>query len=152
MKPLIVLLSSFTISLFVIKVITKEFNFILSARIAMALMLIFTAIGHFAFTKGMSMMIPSFIPFKKSVVILTGIIEILLALGFLIPGFKEISGWAFIIFLLLVLPANIYASMNNVNFQTATLDGKGLSYLWFRIPLQMFFILWTYLSTVKNSL
>ena len=149
MKPLIVLLLSFTTSVFVIKIIKKEYDFALSARIAMSIMLVFTAIGHFAFTKGMSIMIPKFIPFKENFVYLTGIFEILLAIGLLIPNLKVISGWTLIVFLLLMLPANIYASMNNVNYQKGTFDGNGLIYLWFRIPLQIFFIVWTYISTIK---
>ncbi|WP_333908114.1 DoxX family protein [Tenacibaculum soleae] len=112
-------------------------------------MLIFTAIGHFAFTKGMTMMIPDFIPFKENVVYLTEIFEILLAIGLLIPKLKDISGWALIIFLLLMLPANIYASINNVNYQKGTLDGNGLTYLWFRIPLQILFIIWTYICSIR---
>ena len=149
MKPLIVLLLSFTISLFILKIIKKEYDFALSARIAMSIMLVFTAVGHFAFTKGMSMMIPKFIPFKESFVYLTGMFEILLAIGLLITKFKTISGYALIIFLLLMLPANIYASVNNVNLQKGTLDGNGMMYLWFRIPLQILFIIWTYISTIR---
>ena len=149
MKPLIVLLLSFTISIFVFKIIKKEYNIALSAKIAMTIMLIFTAIGHFAFTKGMSMMIPKFIPFKENLVYLTGIFEILLALGLIIPKLKIVSGWALIIFLLLMLPANIYASINNVNYQKGTFDGNGITYLWFRIPLQFFFIVWTYICTIR---
>ena len=152
MKPLIVLLLSFTISLFILKIIKKEYDFALSARIAMSIMLVFTAVGHFAFTKGMSMMIPKFIPFKESFVYLTGMFEILLAIGLLITKFKTISGYALIIFLLLMLPANIYASVNNVNLQKGTLDGNGTRYLWFRIPLQILFIIWTYISTIRIQL
>ena len=149
MKPLIVLLLSFTISIFVIKIFKKEYNFALSARVAMAIMLAFTAIGHFAFTEGMSMMIPKLIPFKESFVYITGIFEILLAIGLLIPKFQTVSGWLLIVFLLLMLPANIYASVNNVNYQKGTFDGNGLIYLWFRIPLQILFIVWTYISAIK---
>ena len=149
MKPLLVLLSSFAIVVFVVKIIKKEYDFALSARIAMSIMLCFTAIGHFAFTKGMSMMIPSFIPFKTSLVYLTGVFEMLLAIGLLIPKLKVISGWTLIIFLLLMLPANIYASMHNINYQKGTLDGNGLAYLWFRIPLQFLFIVWAYISTIR---
>ena len=150
MKPLIVLLLSFAISLFVIRIIKREYNFSLSARIAMSIMLLFTAIGHFAFTKGMSMMIPKFIPLKEIFVYLTGVFEIILALGLLIPKLKNISGWVLIIFLLLMLPANIYASINNVNYQKGTFDGKGLAYLWFRIPLQILFIIWAYICSIRT--
>lgn len=149
MKPLIILLSSFLISLIVIKITNKEYDFTLSGRIAMSIMLLFTAIGHFAFTKGMSMMIPKFIPYKEIFVHLTGIFEILLAISLLIPRLKYISGWTLIIFLLLMLPANIYASINNINYQKGTLNGNGLAYLWFRIPLQFLFITWAYFSAIR---
>ncbi|MEY8780186.1 DoxX family protein [Allomuricauda sp. XS_ASV26] len=149
MKPLIVLLFSFTISLLIIKITNRTYDFKLSGRIAMSIMLVFTAIGHFAFTKGMSMMIPKFIPYKETFVHLTGIFEIILAIGLLVPRVKHISGWALIIFLILMLPANIVAALNKVDYQNATLDGNGLSYLWFRIPLQLLFIIWTYMSTIK---
>jgi uncharacterized membrane protein len=149
MKPLIVLLLSFTIAIFVIKAVKKEYDLALSARIAMSIMLVFTAIGHFVFTKGMSMMIPKFIPFKEIFIYLTGIFEILLAVGLLIPKLKVITGWTLIVFLLLMLPANIYASMNNVNLQKGTFDGNGMMYLWFRIPLQLLFIIWTYIITIR---
>ncbi|WP_317197662.1 DoxX family protein [Neotamlana laminarinivorans] len=121
----------------------------MSGRLAMAIMLVFTAIGHFAFTKGMSMMIPKVIPFKSSFVYLTGIFEILLAIGLLIPKLKTISGWTLIIFLLLLLPANVYAAINHVNYQNGTFNGNGLVYLWFRIPLQILFIIWTYASSIR---
>lgn len=149
MKPLIILLSSFLISLIIIKITNKEYDFALSGRIAISIMLLFTAIGHFAFSKGMSMMIPNFIPYKKTFVHLTGIFEILLAIGLLIPRLKYISGWILIIFLLLMLPANIYASIHKINYQKGTFNGNGLAYLWFRIPLQFLFIIWTYFSATR---
>ena len=76
MKPLIILLSSFVISLFFIKIINNKYDFALSSRIAMSIMLVFTATGHFIFTKGMTLMIPSFIPYKETFVHLTGLFEI----------------------------------------------------------------------------
>ncbi|MBT9190441.1 DoxX family protein [Zobellia russellii] len=149
MKPLIVLVISFSISILLIKMVQKEYDFALSARIAMSVMLMFTAMGHFLFTKGMTMMIPKFVPFKEVFVYLTGIFEILLAVGLLIPKLKTTSGWALIIFLLFMLPANVYASIYNVNYQKGTFDGNGLAYLWFRIPLQILFVVWTYLSSIR---
>ena len=151
MKPLIVLLLSFALGTFIIRVIKKEYDFTLSARIAMSVMLVFTAIGHFIFTDGMTMMIPTFIPFKKAIVYLSGIFEILVASGLLILRFQKLSGWAMVAFLLLMLPANVYASMNNINYQQGSFDGHGMTYLWFRIPLQVLFIFWVYISALKKS-
>lgn len=150
MKPLIVLLTVFLISIFIIKLITKKYDFYLSARIGMCAMLLFTAIGHFAFTKGMAMMIPPIIPFKTEIIYVTGCLEVILGICLLIPRLSVYSGWVLIVFFILLLPANIYASIKHVDYQKASFDGNDLSYLWFRIPLQSLFIVWTYFSTVKR--
>ncbi|WP_268849366.1 DoxX family protein [Flavobacterium aestivum] len=150
MKPLIILLSVFAISLLVTKIFLDNYEFALSGRIAMSVMLVFTAIAHFAFTKGMTMMIPDFIPYKTETVYLTGIIEIAAAIGLFISSFRVITAWLLIVFFILLLPANIYAAIKHIDYQKGTFNGNGLAYLWFRIPLQILFIFWTYLSTIKG--
>jgi uncharacterized membrane protein len=149
MEPLIVLLIVFALSVVVVKLTTHKNDISLSARIAMSAMLLFTAMGHFIFTKGMTMMIPDFIPFKTGMVYLTGVIEIIAAIGLLIPGVRVLTAWLLILFFLLLLPANIKASIEQVNIEKGTFDGSGLNYLWFRIPLQIFFIVWTYISSIR---
>lgn len=149
MKPLFVLLGSFVIVLIMTKLCIKTFDYRLSGRIAMAVMLVFTAIGHFAFTKGMTMMLPEFIPFKTEVIYLSGITEIIAAIGLLIPATRVWTGWALIIFFILLLPGNIKAAIDHLDYQKGTYDGYGPAYLWFRIPLQLLFIVWTYISTIK---
>jgi uncharacterized membrane protein len=149
MKPLIVLLVSFVIALIVTRLIVGDFNVALSGRIAMASMLAFTAIGHFAFTKGMVMMIPDFIPFKKALVYFTGVIEILAAAGLLIYSYQVLTAWLLIVFFIVLLPANINAAIRHIDYQKGTLTGSGLTYLWFRVPLQILFILWTYFSAIR---
>jgi len=116
----------------------------------MCAMLCFTAFGHFAFTNGKSMMIPDFIPFKTEVIYLTGVLEIVLGVWFLLPGCREYVGWILIFFFILMLPANNKASIDKLDCQKGTFDNNGLVYLWFRVPLQLFFIAWTYLSSIKN--
>ena len=149
MKPLIVLLCVFAISLLAFKIFKGSFEYATSGRIAMSLMLLFTAIGHFAFTKGMSMMLPAFMPYKTVIIYLTGIIEIVAAIGLFIPSTRVLTGWLLIIFLILILPPNIYAAINQIDYQKGTFDGNGLIYLWFRVPLQLLFIIWTYFVTIK---
>ncbi len=149
MKPLFVLIISFTISLIVMKLVFKTFNAALAGRIAMSIMLVFTSIAHFAFTKGMEMMIPDFVPFKKMTVYLTGIIEVCAAVGLLIPGSRVLTAWLLILFFVLLLPANINAAVKHIDYQKGTNDGAGLTYLWFRVPLQILFILWTYFCAIK---
>jgi len=150
MKPLLVLLGTFILALFVIKLTKDRLDFSMAGRIAMAAMLLFTAIGHFAFVDGMTQMIPNFIPAKKEMVLLTGVMEIVFAVGLLLPNYKIKTGWVLILFFLLILPANIKASLENINYQTGVQDGPGLTYLLFRIPLQILFIAWVYFSTLKK--
>ncbi len=138
MKPLIVLLAVFAVSVFAIKFITHSYDLPFAGRIAMCAMLIFSAVGHFAFTKGMALMVPEFIPFKTELVYLTGVFEIALGIGLLFPGTRIYAAWITIIFFLLILPANIKAAMKNLDIQKGTFDGPGLDYLWFRVPLQLF--------------
>lgn len=149
MSPLGVLLGAFLVSLLLIELLTKAVNYPLSGRIAMAVMLVFTAIGHFAFTKGMTMMVPNFVPFKTEVIYLTGVVEIMAAVGLLIPRLRVWTGWALILFFILLLPGNIKAAVDHIDYQKGTFDGAGPAYLWFRIPLQLLFIVWTYLSAIK---
>ncbi|MCD8739925.1 hypothetical protein LT679_04875 [Mucilaginibacter roseus] len=150
MKPLFILLAVFAISCIVYKITSADFNINLSGTIALSIMLLFTAGGHFAFTKGMVMMIPSFIPLRRELVYATGILEIVFAIALLIPSWRTPAAWLLIFFLILILPSNIYAAINKVDYQKATFNGNGLNYLWFRIPLQILFIWWTYFFAISK--
>lgn len=150
MKPLLVLLGAFAISLSITKITRGVYNVPLAGRIAMSVMLVFTAVAHFAFTEGMAMMLPAAIPAKTTIVYLTGVIEILAAVGLLIPATRTLTGLLLILFFILVLPANVYAAIQHVDYQEGTYDGNGPLYLWFRVPLQIFFIGWTYWVAVKR--
>jgi uncharacterized membrane protein len=149
MKPLLVLLIVFAISLIVLKLTTHKFQLPLSARIAMSAMLLFTAVGHFVFTKGMTMIIPDFIPFKTELVYLTGIIEIIAAMGLLVPGLRALTGCLLIVFFILILPSNIRATIKHIDIEKGTFNGSSVNYLWFRIPMQVLLIIWTYISSIK---
>ncbi|WDF62534.1 DoxX family protein [Flavobacterium sp. KACC 22763] len=147
METLIVLFGVFIAILLIIWLTTKRFELAFAGRVAMASMLTFTAVGHFVFAKGMAMMI-SFLPWANAIVFVTGIIELIAAIGLLLPKTKILTGKLLILFFILLLPANIYAASHNINLQTADYTGKGLSYLWIRIPMQLLFIAWVYFSSL----
>jgi len=142
MKPLVVLLFSFIIAFFITHWIQGGWDYIFPGNLAMAIMLLFTALGHFKFSEGMSMMVPEFIPAKKQLIYLTGFMEVAFAIGLCIPDARRLAADLLILFFLLVLPANINAAQKSVDYQNATYQGRGVGYLWLRIPMQVFFILW----------
>lgn len=150
MKPLFVLIIAFTLSLIFTKITTSHFDFLFAGRLALSIMLVFTSIGHFKFTDGMMKMLPDFIPAKKMIVYITGFLEIMAAVGIFIPSLRYATGILLILFLVLILPSNIYAAKRKLNYETGDYTGKGLSYLWFRIPFQIVLILWTYYFVVKS--
>jgi len=99
MKPLIVLISVFLISL-VITALLSEMNLVLSGKIALSVMLLFTSIGHFKFTNGMMKMLPEGMPAKKEMIWITGIIEMLAAIGIIVSSTARTTalgstGWGF---------------------------------------------------------
>ena len=151
MKPLFVLLGAFLLALLTIKLVQGTFGFHLAGRISMAIMLLFTAMGHFKLTSGMAGMIPEFFPFRNTIVILSGLLEILLAIMILIPRFQVAGGWLLLAFLLMALPFNIFAALHHIDYQQAGNRGPGPAYLWFRIPLQIFFLLWVYVSCIARA-
>jgi uncharacterized membrane protein len=149
MKPLVVLIIAFALSLLSIYLISGLWNYELAGRIAMSAMLLFTAIGHFAFTKGMAMMVPDVVPYKREIIYITGVFEIIAAIGLLIPSVQVWSAVTLIVFFILMLPGNIKASLQHMDYQKGNLDGPGPAYLWFRIPLQVLFIAWTYACAIR---
>lgn len=94
----------------------------------------------------MAMMIPGFIPYKKLLVYFTGLIEDSAAAGLLIHSLQHVTSILLIIYFVLILPANINAAMNHIDLEKASDKGPGIKYLWFRVPLQIVFIAWTYFS------
>ncbi|MES2378010.1 MAG: hypothetical protein V4553_15590 [Bacteroidota bacterium] len=150
MKPLIILIATFALSCLVFYAMQQDANFILSGRIAMAFMLAFTSVAHFAFFNGMLMTIPSCVPFKSFMVYFTAILEIAAGIGLLFISIHYTVAIGLIIFFVLLIPSNIYAAQNKINLEKADYSGKGLSYLWFRIPLQLFFVAWVWYFAVLN--
>ncbi len=152
MKPFILLIVVFGIATGFFKISSGSWHFVFGGNLAMFFMLCLTGIAHFKFTEGMTLMIPGIIPFKRELVYFTGIAEIVLGLGLLIPQFRYAAGIALVLLFLIMLPANISAAINHINYEKAGYDGHGPSYLWFRIPLQLFFIAWVLYFSVQNDL
>jgi uncharacterized membrane protein len=117
------------------------------ARVGLSLFFIFTSIGHFIRTEPMAAMIPPAVPYRIALIYLTGIFELLAAIGVWVPGLTRLTGLFIILMLIGLLPANIYSAINRVDFGG---HGAGPMYLLVRIPFQLFAIWWTYFATKQS--
>lgn len=120
----------------------------LRGRIALAVLFVFTGTAHFYRTPEMMNMLPDFVRYKEEIIYITGVFEILGAIGLLIPRLKRIAGICLILMFILFLPANIYAAINHVDFGG---HKYGPIYLLIRVPLQLFFIWWTFRYAVQST-
>src|SRR5687768_979808 len=116
-------------------------------QISLAVLFLFTGLGHFVQTTEMAEMLPPFVPLRVPLVLLSGLFEWLLAIGLLIPRFARVTGMAAIAFLILVFPGNIYAAMHRVDFGG---HGAGPVYLLVRAPFQLLLIAWAYWFAVRR--
>src|SRR5687767_11995393 len=91
-----------------------------ATRMGLAVMLCFTAIAHFnSMRADLIRMVPPALPNPEFLVTFTGICEILGAIGLLVPSTRRMAAIALIVFLLAVLPANIYAATAGVTLRGA---------------------------------
>lgn len=123
--------------------VTRFASWSVSAAHALAIMLVMTGTAHFMPASvtvmpnyaDMVAMVPPFVPFPGFMVLASGVLELLAALGLILTRTRWVAGWALVPLLLLLLPANIYAALNDVPFA-----GEPASPLWQRIPEQVLYI------------
>ena len=117
-------------------------------RIRLALVFVFTSTGHFMQTQAMMQMLPPAVPMREVITYASGVLELCLAAGLLVQRFAHMTGICVIAFLIVVLPANIYAAVHRVDIGGHNL---GPMYLLVRVPLQLIFIGWAYWFAIRRT-
>ena len=147
MAPLIVLLATFTLLVLLRRFFApRALSWSFCGRAAMSAMLLLTGAGHFFMTEELAAMLPPAVPMRTEILYATGILELMAAVGLLIPATSRLTSWCLVAFFVAVLPANVYGALNRVG-----VGEHGPAYLWFRLPLQILFIGWVWYFGVKAS-
>ncbi len=106
---------------------------------------------HFTEVDAFSTIVPPILPFPKAIVRITGAMELVFALGLLLPAWRARTGWALAIYLLCVLPANIYMALEGIPLGVF---GATKHALWARVGLQfplITLILWSARSLERKQ-
>lgn len=114
----------------------------------LALVFLMTGAGHFFLTDLLAQMIPPVFPQREFLVLATGVVELAIAVGLLLPATRRTAGLAAIAVLIGFLPFNVYAAIARV-----PIGGHewGLSYLLIRVPMQAILIGWAWWFTVRRQ-
>jgi uncharacterized membrane protein len=119
----------------------------LRGRISLAVFFVFTGMSHIFMPEALAEMLPATTPLRLEIIYATGLVQIVGAVGLLLPRLERFAAIGLILFLLGVLPANIYSAINFVEFGS---HEAGPIYLLARIPFQLFLIGWAYYFGIRT--
>lgn len=105
----------------------------------MGILLVLAGMNHFRKPKLYERIVPSYIPAAGTVVMLSGVLEMVLGFMLMNKNSQTEAAWGIIIMLILFIPAHIYMLQN----EKASLKlPKWVLIL--RLPLQLALIFWAY--------
>jgi uncharacterized membrane protein len=115
-------------------------------RISLALLFLFTGLGHFVNPEPMAAMLPPWVPSRVPLIYATGLLEWAGAIGLLVPRYARMAGLCLMTFLIAVFPANVFAALHHVGMGG---HDAGPAYLLVRGPFQVALMWWTYRAAVR---
>lgn len=109
------------------------------AAFALAVGFFMTGVMHFMTTDRYLGMMPPWLPWHIELVYLSGIFEIMGALGLLFRSTRRVAAYGLAALLVAVSPANLHVAMSGGHVEGLP---TGAWYYWLRLPFQAVFIGW----------
>jgi len=116
-------------------VLNMRFGIEIGSIIIMSIFYVGVGVKHFTNPMWFVKIVPPILPYKLSLVYISGFFEILFGTMLLFPYTRYVAAWGLIMLLIAVFPANIYLAMTN----GASLNTTPLI-AWGRLPFQFVFI------------
>ena len=139
MAPLIVMLAAWLVarSIGFTGVWSQADSWSGALRIALAAMFVFTAVSHFhpRTRPDLVRMVPATLPAPALLVTATGVLELLGAIGLLVPQTLPAAAYGLIALLVAMFPANAHAAREGL-----MVAGRRAAPLLWRLPLQLIWI------------
>ena len=105
---------------------------------------ILNGLNHFLNADAYIAIMPTYLPWHSQLVLLSGVAEIAVGAGVLIPATRVTAAWGIIALLILIFPANLYVAMNGLPYVG---DEPNAVLNWVRLPFQLVLIAWAYWYT-----
>jgi uncharacterized membrane protein len=113
----------------------------LVGKCVFGLMFVVAGVMHFVSPAFYMKIMPPYLPYPRTLVLLSGGVEIALGVLLLVPETSRWAAWGLIALLIAVFPANLYMYEHAKEFSISPL------LLFLRLPLQALLILWAYAYT-----
>lgn len=115
--------------------------------LVIALFFMTGGIAHFVVADFFMMMMPDYLSYHKELVIISGVFEILGAIGILVPQTRLLAGYGLIALIVAVYPANINMALHPEKYK----DISEL-FLYIRLPFQFLFIWFVWWAIAQERL
>ncbi|ELZ98707.1 hypothetical protein C440_00085 [Haloferax mucosum ATCC BAA-1512] len=118
-------------------------------RYVMGCLYIVAGVLHFVDPHVYVQLVPPSFPAALELVYISGIAEIALGAGVLVPRTRRLAAWGLIALLLAVFPANVYMATHDVVLTGApeAIRNPSTAARWARLPLQGVLIAWAWWYT-----
>lgn len=122
----------------------RRFSLRRAALAGMAVAMAFAGISHLLMPTPFVQHLPTWVPMREELILVTGLLEIALGAALLLrQPLRRLAGLALAGYLVAVFPSNIYVAIAGID-----VDGQpGGAYPWLRLPFQVLFIAWALWST-----
>jgi uncharacterized membrane protein len=110
----------------------------LAGKVTFAALFIIAGIGHFVATDFYLKIMPPYVPLHFTLVLVSGVIEIILGIVLLVPRYSKVAAWGIIALFIAVFPANIHVYQHQEMFPLPWIVHL------LRLPLQGVLILWAF--------
>ena len=121
--------------------------------LVMGPMYVVAGILHFLVPAVYVQIVPPVFPAPSALVYLSGLAEIAVGIGLLIPRTRRYAAWATIALLVAVFPANVYMATSGVVVEGIPGGGDPSALVrWGRLPLQAVLVLWAFWYTRPSDI
>jgi len=120
-----------------------------ASRVLLGALFIGAGLLHFSKTDTYLAIMPSYLPLKRELVLVSGACEIGGGAGVLLPPpLRRFAGWGLIALLIAVFPANVEMVRRPIEVNGHAVAAPWL--LWARLPLQAALIAWVWKATIAR--